>query len=69
MKSKKSAGTGKATAQLSLDFSKAACTIGQKARLTAEARSSAEIVGLAQFRSAKNREVLIADLYKSRVPK
>ena len=63
MKVKKSGGTRTSASQLPLDFSKLANNT-QKAT-----RACAEVIGMAQFRSAKIRDVLIADLLKTRVPK
>ena len=65
MKAKKDGG---ATSQLPLDFTRLVNN-AQKATRPLEGRASAEVVGLARFRSAKTREVLIADLLNSRVPK
>jgi hypothetical protein len=67
MKAKKNGGAGSSTSQLSLDFNRSANA--QKVTRAVETRGSAQIVGLAQFRSAKIRDLLIADLLSSRVPK
>jgi len=65
---RKKAGATRPTPQLSLDFSKSGNNMPKSSRVL-ETRASAEVVGLAQFRSAKIRELLIADLLKSRVAK
>lgn len=67
MKAKNNGGARNSTSQLSLDFNRA--THAQKLPRALETRASAQVVGLAQFKSAKIRDLLIADLYKSRVPK
>lgn len=70
MKAKQKRGNGRSTSQLSLNFSTATpASTMQTARAALETRASAEVVGLAHYRSAKIRDVLIADLYNSRVPK
>lgn len=64
MKAKNKRRPRGSASQLPLNFSKAL-----PPRVVPETRASAEVVGLAQFRTAKVRDLLIADLHKSRVPK
>lgn len=68
MKAKKPRGVRGSTSQLPLDFNRSANN-AQKVARALETRDSAQVVGLAQFRSAKIRDLLIADLLSSRVPK
>lgn len=68
MKATKNGGGRSSTSQLPLDFNRLANN-AQKANSPLETRASAEVIGLARFRSGKIRDVLIADLLNSRVPK
>ncbi len=68
MKAKNPRGATTSTSQLAVDFNGLANN-AKKAECPLETKARAEVIALARFRSGKTRDVLIADLLNSRVPR